>query len=90
MKLKTAGLALLTVLIIAGTMMLNSVGNSFSWSWFSSIGDEKVKTEQAMIVPMYGNDGRLYPFEYKNKECIALSTTEAVGLHCWNKADETK
>lgn len=81
---------ILIVIFIVVYLMVNSVGNSFSWSWFSSFGNEKVKTEQAMTVPMYGNDGRLYPFEYKNKECIALSTTEAVGLHCWDKVDETK
>ena len=74
-----------TTAVIVINVIFNSTGNAFSFSWFSSIGDKKVEAQSAVSIPMYGNDGRGYPFNFEDRRCLAVATTEGVGVTCWKK-----
>jgi hypothetical protein len=76
-----AGIAALS--IIVGIILFNASSNSFSWSWFSSIGDDTLETKDVKQIEMYGVNGRVYPFNFEDRRCVAVTTSEGVGVSCW-------
>lgn len=81
-----AGLIFAIYLIITLTMAASK--ESFSWSWWASIGDEKLNSS-AKQIKMYGTNARVYGFNYLdpntkiNMHCLSSATTKGSGLSCW-------
>jgi len=69
------------VLLVAIYAVWFIVGSSKGISWISTIGAPTVKTT-VYNLEMAGYDGRLYTFTKDGKDCMAVATSEGVGVTC--------
>jgi len=70
-----------TTIVVAIYAVWFIIGSSKGVSWLSTIGAPTVKTT-VYNLEMTGYDGRLYTFTKDGKDCMAVATSEGVGVTC--------